>query len=203
MAKEIEVKYLLERADVPELLKLDLIRTFARGEPVQKRLISVYYDTPELSLKARKLGFRLRDTGESWIQTVKGEVSAVEGLYRREELETPLSGPHPDFEVLKNSIFKSIFSNHELCVRMKPVFTTDFLRTLWLLDLEAGTTVELVLDEGRVFSGERECPILEIELELKKGSEAVLMETSRYLARQLRLRPGLRSKAARGYALLS
>ncbi|CAM2149829.1 triphosphatase [Pararobbsia alpina] len=103
-------------------------------------------------------------------------------------------GLHTALETLRNAV-----------PALGPLFRTDFTRTIWNIE-EAGSEIEAGLDEGDVIVGEgeqrRTLPILEIELELKRGDEAALHRIAARLAEQI---PGLKaddvSKAERGYRL--
>lgn len=103
-------------------------------------------------------------------------------------------GLHAALETLRNAV-----------PALGPLFRTDFTRTIWNIQ-EAGSEIEAGLDEGDVIVGEgeqrRTRPILEIELELKRGDEAALHRIAARLAEQI---PGLKaddvSKAERGYRL--
>jgi triphosphatase len=89
--------------------------------------------------------------------------------------------------------------------RIAPLFRTDFTRTLWNLE-EGDNRIEAALDEGEVSLGEgaqrQTTPIVEIELELKRGDEAALHRVAKILSERI---PGLKgddvSKAERGYRL--
>jgi triphosphatase len=103
-------------------------------------------------------------------------------------------GLHAALETLRNAV-----------PGLGPLFRTDFTRTIWNIE-EAGSEIEAGLDEGDVIVGEgeqrRTLPILEIELELKRGDEAALHRIAARLTEQI---PGLKaddvSKAERGYRL--
>lgn len=62
-------------------------------------------------------------------------------------------------------------------------------------------TVELALDRGCFFAGDREEPFSELEIELKGGREAEAAAFAQNLARQYRLEPEHKSKAQRARAL--
>jgi len=61
--------------------------------------------------------------------------------------------------------------------------------------------IELVFDQGTIESNGEQTNICEIELELVKGEVADLLSLAKVLCFGLLLRPGIKSKAARGYAL--
>jgi triphosphatase len=61
--------------------------------------------------------------------------------------------------------------------------------------------VEVSLDKGEIVSGARREPILELELELKRGSPEALFDLAQDLARVAPLRLSYESKGERGYRL--
>jgi triphosphatase len=86
--------------------------------------------------------------------------------------------------------------------QLKQLFRTDFVRQSWLLTLADGSTVEAVLDQGEVVSGDQSEAIFELELELQQGDVKALFALSRQLVQLLPLRLGWQSKAERGYRLV-
>jgi triphosphatase len=61
--------------------------------------------------------------------------------------------------------------------------------------------VELAYDQGEIVSAEQKDIIHELEFELVQGDKSALFNLASLLFKELSLRPGLKSKAARGYAL--
>lgn len=56
-----------------------------------RRLVGVYYDTPEGRLREHGLTLRIRHTGEGFVQTVKAAGEAGAGLFDRGEWEGPIA----------------------------------------------------------------------------------------------------------------
>lgn len=65
----------------------------------------------------------------------------------------------------------------------------------------SGATVELALDKGRLLGGKREMDLLEVEVELKEGSDEAAVEFARQLAETYGLIPESRSKYRRALGL--
>src|SRR3954447_16944661 len=90
---EIELK-LTVLGDSPNAV-LDAVATLEclgngrLGPPVEHRLLDVYWDIPDLSMRARHLSLRLRQIDDALVFTVKGGTSSSEGLFQRYELEIP------------------------------------------------------------------------------------------------------------------
>lgn len=75
-----------------------------------------------------------------------------------------------------------------------------FTRLAGILEIP-GATVELALDHGVLTGGGRELPLMEVEVELKEGSEDAAAAFASELARELGLKQELRSKVARARRL--
>ena len=117
-------------------------------------------------------------------------------------MDWPLSADALDINLIKESSFASIFDAATL-EALKPAFVTDFERLSVDICLDENTVIEMALDLGEVRTDESSQPICELELELKSGSEQLLLEFSQKLKADHQLTPGNQSKAKRGYALLN
>lgn len=202
MSQEIEVKYLIDSEQMQTMMSLAHLADYKLGTPKTQRLVSTYYDTPSQDLREQKVALRLRETGEGWVQTIKGDAPSSDGLTRRTELEWTLDQNAMNLDHIRNSDFANIFSE-TILASIKPVFVTDFQRLSVDIHLDDETVVEMALDQGHVKSDNASEPICELELELKSGNEAALLAFSNQLKTRHGLKPGDLSKAKRGYALLN
>ena len=207
MAKEIELKLRLPSSGTRRLLAQPLLTE----RPAQKnRLYNTYYDTPEFDLRQRGIALRLRRKGWAlWLMTVKGGDSGAGGLAQRSEWEAPTRPGVFDFGIVGDDGLREFLEMHRS--RLQPVFTTDFTRTTWNIDV-SGSLVEVALDRGTISApsltgamgkkasaSERLC---ELELELLAGSSPdALFDLAIAMASDARLHPEIRSKAERGYEL--
>lgn len=198
---EIELKLLIAPADVSRLRRFAAPAGWTRGAPQHKHLLSIYFDTEDSFLRQRGIALRVRRDGRRWIQTVKGGGSVKAGLHSRSEFEAQVAHDHPDFTKIDDPELSALFASPEVLGRLKPVFTTDFKRTLWLLESPAGERVEMALDLGEIRAGAATAAISEVELELKAGTPAALYEAALALIERVPLRLENTSKAERGYAL--
>ncbi len=197
MSEEIEIKFALDPSHKDLIAQTSLIAG-AKNKGT-KRVVSAYYDTPTLQLRAEGIGFRVRKAGEAWLQTVKSEGKQVAGLSAREEHEVSLDQDHADLDKLKGTRFHKIIA--PLSDQLGEIFVTDFHRTKWILELREDTKVEVVLDDGCIRSGDHSSPLLEVEMELLSGSRVPMVEAACELARSAPLRLETLSKAARGHKL--
>jgi len=203
LAAEIEFKFLIPPERVDVVRAHPLLQAHATEAPKQKPLLSIYYDTPDFRLRDRKLGLRLRKVGASWVQTIKGDTIGSGGMTVREEVEHTVPGKSLDLTLLAGSAFDDLATEQGLEERLKPCFTTDFVRLVWDLTFADGTRVEAALDRGEILTDAGNEPICELELELVSGEVATLETFAAALRQAADLAPGDLSKAKRGYALLA
>jgi inorganic triphosphatase YgiF len=196
---EIELKLSFPPAVLRRLGAHRLVKGGAR--PVNRKLHTVYYDTPSLDLWRRGVALRVRRAGRRWVQTVKVGGSVRGGLHQRTEIESEIAGPQPDLARIREGDLAGVFASPQVRGHLQPVFITDFSRSSRTLDLGGATTVEASIDSGGIRSGGRVEPVNELELELKSGEASRLYDLALGLLKDVPLAIENRSKAERGFAL--
>ena len=188
MGKEIELKYAATAAQL-EALKARFPHLHSIA------METTYYDTPQGDFSRLKWTFRRRMENETSICTLK----------------TPMAGHgRAEFEVECSDILEAVpllleqGAPQELtdlvAKGIAPSCGAKFTRLAGLLEIPAGVA-ELALDEGILLGGGRELPFMEVELELKEGSEEALVAYAAPLAAEFGLRSEPRSKVARARKL--
>ena len=189
MGVEYELKF---RADADRLHSV--FTTFpARWQKISME--TTYYDTPGGSLSAKRYMLRTRLENGVSVCTLK---TSGEGNLRGE------------WEVKADSVTDAIpmlcklgcpEDLPALCAEgLVPICGARFTRNAGLLTfLEC--TVELALDEGVLFAGQKEIPLCEIEVEHKEGSQQATDAFGRQLADIFDLQEEKKSKFARALAL--
>lgn len=205
---EIELKLLLDPADVATFRRHPFLRQQAIAKPRVQQLTSIYFDTPDGHFRRHDAALQVRRVNRDWIQTLKGGGQAAAGLHQRQEWESHVDRPHPDLAVLSDLVgrgtsWAKTLATPGLTDQLVPIFTTQFRRTVWLLRLAHGGEVELALDQGEVRHDATRVPVSEVELELKSGDPGELFELALQLQQAVPLRVGNISKAERGYALVA
>ncbi len=166
------------------------------------RLQAAYVDTPERLLASEGMALRVRREGRLWVQTLKG--AAADGLTRAEH-NVPLGGgaavPVPDparhaGTPIGDRLIALIEASPEADLRV--LFRTDILRRTRLVRMRGGAEVELAFDAGRILANDRQLPVQELEIELKNGSSAAVIETARRWVPRHGLWLDTRTKAERG-----
>lgn len=198
--REIELKLEVPAGDLSVLKRHPLVRALAQARPLVRRLQTVYFDTPGRDLAREHLALRIRRSGRSHVQALKGEGSAIGGLFVRGEWEARVPGPEPDLERIPSLAARALAERAIGGQPLEPVFETDFVRTRYRL-LRGDTELWLDFDEGEIRVRGASAPIHELELELVRGDPGVLYGIALELHDTLPVRPGIASKAQRGHAL--
>jgi triphosphatase len=201
MAIEIELKLTTDPMHVARFRHHAVLESMALGKPRRHKLHNVYFDTPDQDLQRAGIALRLRRMNGKWMQTIKSDRSVEAGLHQRNEWEWPVRSEEPELAPISVSDLKLL--TPKLLARLRPLFVTDYWRTIWQLRTEQGAEIELVLDQGELHAGDIRQPISEIELELKTGEAASLFEVALAIQEQVPLWVEDRSKAQRGYMLCS
>ncbi|MGE5470255.1 MAG: CHAD domain-containing protein [Bacteroidota bacterium] len=197
MSTEIELKLQLSPKAARKLAGHPLLAKIA---PQKLRLLNTYYDTPKLTLHARRIAVRFRQKGWQWLLTVKSAEPASGGLALRSEWETQATPGDFNFSHVDNPELRTFLE--EAAGDLQPIFTTDFKRQLWQVPY-GESLIELAIDRGSIESQGKSKPICEIELELLSGQIADIFALTRHLQEDIDLVPAIASKAERGYKLFA
>ena len=188
MGVELELKY---RASEASLLAIEA--AFPQpGSTIAMK--TVYYDTPDGALSARRYTLRKRLENGVSICTLK----------------TPAQQGRNEWEVQCDSIAAAI---PELCKLggpeellaltaqgVAPICGARFTRVAKVITLP-DATIELALDRGVLTGGGKEIPLCEAEAELKSGSQEALVAFGKKLAARFSLKAEARSKFRRALSL--
>lgn len=204
MATETEIKLRVSPSDMDKLADHPLFNRYRSQDWQSRELLNAYYDTDKGDLTHAQVALRIRRDGEQFIQTLKSKGASVAGLSERNEWDWYIDSDvlvqsHLDDSCWPQSLQKLDKGQlHEL-------FRTDFIRKSVELVWEhrgVATRVEVALDLGKVITVKGEEQICELELELREGQPAALLELAQELAADIALMPCDISKAERGYRLL-
>jgi inorganic triphosphatase YgiF len=175
-----------------------------RTTPTTRRLISTYFDTPDLRLRRRGFSLRIRQDGDDFVQTVKAGKNEARSVTRRREWSTPIDGSVPDLMRLDDpEVRQSI--GLVITGELQPVFTTEVVRQTKRYrvrqDGREKAHIEAALDRGEIRCGGKRDAICELELELLEGSPVALQKEAARLLDGAALEYQPLSKAERGFAL--
>ena len=143
MAREIELKLGLPPEAGAKVCAHPLLQGVAPGQ----RLVSTYYDTPDLRLHRNGIALRVREVDGSLVQTVKCAGAVAGGLSDRPEWEQPWFGVFEFSGVDDRSVAVSL---NAVASRLTPVFTTIFVVfSLPFLLIRVCSSVLIILYSGK------------------------------------------------------
>ncbi len=203
MQKETEIKLRVSRETLAALREHPLLKKRNKSGWERRELMNQYFDTPERDLAQAKVALRLRKDGDEIIQTLKTRGQSVAGLSERNEYNWDLAKAKLDVKKLDGECWPEQLAELDKKT-LKPIFTTDFVRERAEIAWGRGkakVVIEAALDLGHVVVGKQKEEICELELELREGEPAALLELAAELAATLALMPCDISKAERGYRL--
>ncbi|WP_288502201.1 CYTH domain-containing protein [uncultured Pseudomonas sp.] len=204
MPKETELKLRASPETLAALREHPLLKKRNKSGWQTRELLNQYFDTPERALAEARVALRLRRDGDTVIQTLKCRGTSVAGLSERNEHEWQLDKVKLDLKKLDDSCWPAQLADLDKKT-IKPLFTTDFTREYAEIAWGRGkakVVIEAALDQGFVIAGKRKDAICELELELREGEPAALLELAAELTTSVALMPCDISKAERGYRLL-
>ncbi len=205
MDTEIELKYLVNNANSATLTAAQVTSLLQQHnyhfEHSSKSLSNCYFDTPDQILRQLDMGLRIRGCAGKYEQTIKTAGKVIGGLHQRPEFNVDVESTFPELALFPDKIWPSTHQVGDIQENLISLFSTDFTREIWLVTLANNSVVEMVCDQGTIAASGQSEELFEIELELVSGSHDDIFELARLLFTHLSLRPGIKSKAARGYAL--
>ena len=198
---EIELKMLISDDNLKRLLELELVQAalVPNSKEVQ-HLRTSYYDTDTMKLQSQGIAYRVRDKGDGTFEaTVKMSKKKSSGLSERVELNIPLQ---ENKAILTG--FKELGLDFDLAdivpEGVNCLFTVDVKRTIYLAKVDE-TVIELAIDKGNVIAGDKAAPVDELEMEIKAGDTATLLNFALEIAKKVPMLMESRSKYARGLTL--
>jgi triphosphatase len=207
MEYEIELK-LLTNQHAGDIIETKLLPQLNANVTQETQILTNhYFDTPDRTLRQHNIGLRIRGSNLKFEQTLKTAGKSVGGLHQRPEYNVQLdeskkqSIKMPELKLFPRSVWPKTIDVETLQAKIETLFSTHFERRIYLLKFSDGDIVELVWDLGEVTAGNKSVPICEIELELKKGSTAILFKLAKLIVSLLPTTIGIDSKAALGYIL--
>lgn len=208
MEVEIELKLSTQAPAGPIIIEKLLPQLNVTIEQSEVELSNSYFDTLNRDFRKNDMGLRIRGCQHHYEQTLKTAGKGVAGLQQRPEYNIPL-GIHqhcapekPDLSLFPADVWPNRFNLAQVQKTLICQFSTQFIRSVFLLTWSDRTQVELVWDRGQVLASGRSDAINEIELELKHGSVDILFSLGQQIAELMPVTIGLLSKAARGYRLM-
>lgn len=202
MDTEIELKYLVHEDNIVERITELFKQQNVEFQYSQKQLDNCYFDTHQNDFRQLDMGLRVRTSSSGYIeQTIKTAGKVLAGLHQRPEYNVKIDEPFPELVLFPQDIWPQGANVLDFQENLVSLFSTNFTRSTWVVSLSEDDIIELAYDSGEILAKGQSEVINEIELELLKGDPESLLKLARLLASALSMRPGIHSKAARGYAL--
>ena len=199
--REIELKLDVPVHNLPRLTDSSVLKGASKSAAKPIDLVSVYFDTNKLQLHQKGLSLRVRRIGRRHVQTIKQENNGNTALFARGEWEHDVPAKQPDLNAARETALAPLL-NKELRHALKPVFETHVRRKVFQIR-RGQSEIELSIDKGKIEAGRKSSPLCEVELELKRGQAADLFKLAKMLAHEVPVQLAVKSKADRGYALLT
>ena len=193
-ASEIEFKLEIEAAGAERLRAHFIPDDSAQS----KQQVTIYYDTPDATLRDHGFTLRVRKVGDGFVQTIK-PLTTVTGLISRAEYETDVSSLDPNLKALSGTPLGQLAKSGKLS-GLQPTTQSDVRRTSWVIEA-GGSRIQADLDEGKLRAGGRSQRFNELELELLSGDPACLLRATKDIAERVPVRLGVLTKAERGTLL--
>jgi triphosphatase len=199
MEIEIELKFIFNAEFADDLYKK--LNKFHCISSKKQFLHNVYFDTAERHLRQFDMGLRVRTIEDKSVQTIKTAGRVIGGLHQRPEYNESIEGLRPELARFNSKIWPDDCDIKQLEQLLTPIFSTDFDRQTWLVEIAGDTLIEVAYDVGFVETNQGKVPLCEVELELIKGDEKQLFTLGNEIALISDVRLGNVSKAQRGYML--
>jgi triphosphatase len=169
MHEETELKLRIPEGAAGSLRHNPVLSALKQRRSFRRKLLTVYYDTPSLSLAKRGVSLRVRHMGDRKLQGVKLANGEGGTLARRPEVETEIESDQPEISRIPDLELRRLVSEAAGIEPLGPAFVSEFGRTVWPVKL-GGSEIEVAMDEGEIrTSDDRALPVSELELELKSG----------------------------------
>jgi len=204
MNEETELKLRVPEGAVTSLRRSPVLTALRQRRGSRRQLFTVYYDTPSLALAKKGMTLRVRHIGRRKVQGVKlADGGSGGAILQRPEVENEIEGDRPDIGLIADENVRKLISEAAGSESLAPAFVSEFGRTTWPVRL-GDSDIEVALDVGEIRAGENGAvPISEVELELKSGRPDKLIELALALGRTVPISIERRSKAERGFALVT
>lgn len=194
-----------DSAALNQVLQSELVRRIDTGVGNRDaaRYLGIYYDTESRALEAARCSLRARLEGVQWRAALKERGTIENGLSKRRELETDIAGELTCADDLPSGDFKdAALAMLPARAPLNEYLRVDMHRSIRNL-MFRGAAIELCADDARIINraSNRQTALYEIELELKRGEVARIVELGELLKRQFPLTPSTLTKRRIGLNL--
>lgn len=203
--REFELKFKAQPKDLQRFKRAANAAGKNRRAWSKKTLVSRYFDTEDLRLRALGVSVRLRNNGEKTVQTIKARTGNGGGIMDRHEWERVVDSDALVLTDLPIAARRAIGAvrDDELGVVMEVHIERQSMIIRRANPLGPDVVIEAVADTGRVSAGQQEETFAECELELVEGDVNAFFTAASEIHNACPLPLSSLTKAGRGYRLLS
>ena len=199
---EIEAKFLVQDREVfGRLAGLTSIASFGIGSFSESVFTDTYLDTLDMAVYCAGYSFRCREKPGKVTYTFKSLDSTCSPVSRREEIETSFPEKRA-VEELEDGTLKQMLSRIAGSGRLFPLFEVDHKRKISMITSSSGEIAEISLDDVTIACEGNRRSYLEVELELRGGTEEELDLLVSAMREDFGLTPGSSCKFDNGMELL-
>ena len=209
--QEIELKFLVPQARIKGLMRQAKVKS---SQDIH--MAAHYFDTPKQALAQAGIGLRIRQEGDTWVQTIKaggdGMAARLEhnAVLDTERVQAMLDNNNlmPDLSLYKDTYIAPAladFKLKKLAKKLTRQYITDIQRTTRLLE-DDSNSIEMAYDEGEIIHGNDDSQrqaIQEIEFEWVSGELDFLFATAKIWCQRYKLCLSTVTKAERGGLLIN
>ena len=194
MTQSASLNLAINERDIPRLLRHALFREATPSK--RQQLVSIYYDTRTLRLRAHGVALHLRKQASTWLQTLQ-----------RCDADTETASwstgyfNHFDFSTVDDAALREWLNRPKILAQITPVFESTIRRTNWRLNPAPGVVVLVTLDRVTLISSGRRSLVADVELRLIEGSSSDLYAVAIALAERVPLAPQTYPTTEHGYRL--
>jgi triphosphatase len=197
---EIELKLRMKPDELGRLRRHPALRALRLASSRTRKLHNVYFDTEDFALRKNRMALRVRHVGRQRIQTLKAPGAGASGAaHHYLEWESAIDGDQPVLAEIGDAAVRETLPDE---AELRQAFVSDISRSTVPLVMR-DSKIELALDTGEIATVNGSEQVCEAELELKSGRPARLYELALQLHEDVPFTVEYRSKAARGYDLLT
>ncbi len=199
---EIEAKFLVQDETVfNRIAGMTSIASFEVGDMTESTFRDTYLDTVDMAIYSSGYSFRYREKPGKTIFTLKSVEHEGSPIHKREEIEVSYPEKRKTDELEEGSL-KDLLLRLAGPGRLLPLFEVEHKRRTALITDHARELVELSLDDVTISCEGNHRSYLEVELELKDGTEEDLTLMVSAMGADFGLAPGNSSKFDNGLEMM-
>lgn len=199
---EIEAKFMVQDEEIfTRLAGTSSIASFQVGNLSESVFRDTYFDTLDMAVYSSGYSFRCREKPGKVTYTLKSLDNTGSAVHKREEIELSFSEKR-SIKELGDGQLRQMLSRMTGSGKLFPLFEVVNRRREGMIHSDSREIAELCLDNVTIIYEDNKRAYLEVELELRKGTEEELGIMISAMKENFSLIPGSSSKFDKGMELL-